>query len=188
MVLTMFSANPNFAGIAGRENPPAKTGRPSANAGGSAKLPDRSQPPSASAPSSASATASALPTGTIVTAGRQVSLRGLAKAAIAILPANCDCMRFLSRLVARAKADGVRMFLVGLFGSSTSAVRRMAGRSAAKNAVLAIDAHNTLYRRYHVLGLTVLLVDSHRHVRPTPKLTDLSSDGQIDRALRSLNA
>jgi hypothetical protein len=184
MVLTMFSANPYFAGTAGRENPPAKAGPPSARAGGSARASGRSKPAS-SAPASASATASMLPIGTLTGAKREISLRGLAAVAIAIIPAHCDCRKLIERLVARAKPEGVRVYLVGPAGSTLGDLRSQVPPSADSRAVLALDKHNTLGSSYRPLGLMVLLVDKDRHVGPplAPR-----TDGQIDRALHSLNS
>ena len=184
MVLTMFSANPYFAGTAGRENPPAKTGRPSANPGGSAKAPDRSQQAS-SPPLSASATATMLPAGTLTGAKGRISLRTLAAVAIAIVPANCMCGKLINRLVARAKPAGLTVYLVGPDGSSMRDLRSQVPRPAQNRAIFALDKNNTLGKSYRPLGLMVLLVDKDRHVhRPLAPRTD----GQIDRALHSLNS
>ena len=190
MVLTMFSANPNFTSIAGRENPPPTTrpsgltGQTSARPSGSASSPGRAQSPAGSAPASAPAVASALPAGTIATAARrQIPLQALITAAIAIIPANCRCARVIGRLAARAHLAGVKLYLVGLRGSNMSDVRSQAPASAAATAVLAIDAHNALESAYRPVGLTVLLVDRHRHVEAAPPLL---TNGPIDRALRSL--
>jgi hypothetical protein len=185
MVLTMFSANPYFAGTAGRENPPAKTGSPSANPGGSAQAPGRSQPASA-APAPASATAKVLPAGNIRTAVRQIPLRGLAIAAIAIIPSDCGCKNLIGRLIDKARAARVRVYLVGLKGSSVTALRKLAPRSAAGDgAVFATDVDNKLWASYKPIVLTVVLVDKQHHVRPP--LTPPTS-GQLDRALHSLNS
>lgn len=184
MVLTMFSANPYFAGTAGRENPPAKTGRPSANPGGSAQAPDRSQSAS-SPPASASATATTLPAGTLTGAKGRISLRALAAVAIAIVPANCMCGTLINRLVARAKPAGLTVYLVGPAGSSMRDLRKQVPQPAINSAILALDEHNTLGKSYPPLGLMVLLVGKDRHVhRPLAPRTD----GQIDRAVHSLNS
>lgn len=189
MVLTMFSANPNFAGTAGQGAPAAGqasgvTGSSSAKPGGTAGQAGQSTSPGASAPVSASGAASILPAGTIAAAGGSpVHLRGLLKVAIAIIPSGCQCAKVISRLLARAKPARISVYLVGLRGSKVSELRSLAPPSLAGTAVLAIDAHNTLASVYRPSGLTVLLVDSHRHVRLAPAL---NTKGQIDRALRSL--
>ncbi len=189
MVLTMFSANPNFDSFTGRKNPPATTrpsgaaGQTSARPSGPASAPARVQSPAGSVTASASAAASVLPTGTIATADRVISLQALITTAIAIIPANCHCTRVIARLVARANLAKVKVYLVGLRGSSVRDLRDETPPSAA-GAILAIDKHNTLGLAYPPAGsLTVLLVDKHRRVRVTPKL---GSDVQLDRALRAL--
>jgi hypothetical protein len=185
MVLTMFSANPNFAGIAGRENPPASTGPPPANHGASARAPGRSSSPTESPGASASTTAKMLPLGTLAGAHGRISLRALAAVAIAIVPANCNCGKLIERLVAKAKPAGIKVLLVGLAGSTLVDLRSQVPQSAEGSAILAIDKHNTLWSSYRPPGLMVLLVDRHRHLRPplAPR-----TDGQIDRALHSLNS
>lgn len=194
MVLTMFSAKPDFAGFAGGQNTPATSrhsgvaGLPSARPAGSAAGPARSQSPSGSASGSASASASAsvLPAGTIAAAkGAPIALRGLVTAAIAIIPVNCRCARVIGRLLARARSARINVYLVGLRGSKVSALRTLVPRSAVRTAVLAIDANNALKSTYRPAGLTVLLVDAHRHVRPAP-VPALRTNGQIDRALQAL--
>jgi len=191
MLLTMFSANPNLAGFTGRNNPPVTTrpsdhaSRPSASPGGSASAPGHSQSPASIGPAAASAAASVLPAGLLATASRkQIRLSTLNSAAIAIIPAHCQCARVLGRLLARASLAGIRVYLVGLRGSKVSDLRSMAPPSAATSAVLAIDAHNALAVAYRPIGLTVLLVDKHRHVRAAPALATKA----LDRALRSLNS
>lgn len=187
MVLTMFSANTNLISSPGRipaHHAPGFTGPPSAHPRGSASVPGGSRFPASSAPTSASAAASLLPAGTIAAAHRaRISLSTLAKVAIAIIPAKCGCADAVRRLLVRAKAAKVTVWLVGLSGSNVSALRRLAPPSEARTAILAIDASNALRSAYRPTRLKVLLVDSNHRVRP---VTALATDVQIDSALRSL--
>jgi hypothetical protein len=193
MVLTMFSANPNFPGLTGRANAPvtarrsAVTGPPSAGPRGSASAPFRSR----SAAGSAAGPRSLLPNGIIAAADRTpIRLRSLITAAIAIIPANCHCANIIGSLIARAHRAGVKVYLVGLNGSNVRELRALTPPSA--NAVLAIDKKNVLATAYLrdnkaslPLGLTVLLVNRHRHVTP---VNALRMDRRLDRALRSLKS
>lgn len=189
MVLTMFSANPNIAGVAGRESLPATsrpshvTGQTSASPGGSASASTRAQSPAGSVPASAAA-ANVLPAGLISAGNRKVRLRSLITAAIAIIPANCHCATVIGRLVARAQIAKVKVYLVGLNGSTVRDLRQEAPPLEATSAVLAIDVNNVLASSYRPIArLTVLLVDRHRHLR---RVRGLGNDVQIDRALRAL--
>ena len=120
----------------------------------------------------------------ITAAGRRVPLQRLVTAAIAIIPANCHCAEAIGRLLAGARLAKVKVYLVGLNGSSVSDLRHEAPPLAATTAILAIDANNVLASVYRPTGrLTVLLVDKHRHLLRAPRL---GNDAQIDRALRAL--
>lgn len=178
MVLTMFSANPDLGG--GTSTPPRHASSitpPSARPAGSAAVPAGSQSPSGAA--SASATASLLPVGKIAAGRSAISLRTLTTVAIAIIPAQCACASVIKRLLAKASSAGVKVYLVGLSGSKLRTLRRLAPPSTVRRAVLAIDADNALRSAYQPTSLKVLLVDSHRHVRPV-------TASQLDSALRSL--
>jgi hypothetical protein len=184
MVLTMFSANPEFSGIAG---PPAS---PGARGTGRAAAPAR---PSGQSPGTRSATGTPsggaslaaslpLPDKAISVGGRRVALRGLAGTALAIVPAKCGCAATVGRLLEQAMSAGVTIYLVGRKSSLTE-LNSMAPASAKGMAVVAIDSDNALQATYRPSGLTVLLVDSHRGVTVT---SDLQPDFQIVQKLRAL--
>ena len=175
MVLTMFSANPYFSGIAG-QNPGRVTGGPgrAGTASGTATPAGTATGPASPAPSAAGqATAGAgqtagapLPAATIVAAGKPVLLSHLTSAALAIVPATCGCSAAIRQLVGQARAAGVTLYLVGPKGSSGELARLMPPGSAG-TAIIATDAADVLQATYKPAGLTVLLVDSRGSVVST---------------------
>jgi len=181
MVLTMFSANPFFSGIA--PSPGARhSGRAAAPTWPSSQSPG-SQSATGTPSSGTSRTASLpLPDKTISVGGKRVALRGLAGTALAIVPANCGCAAVVRRLLAQAMSAGIIVYLVG-GPSSLTELDSLAPASAKGTAVVAIDADNALQTTYRPSGLTVLLVDSRRGVTVT---SNLRPDFQIVQKLREL--
>ncbi len=173
MVLTMFSANPVFPGIAGQAKP-----TPGARHAGRTAGPAR---PSSRSPGSPSATGTpssgprrttsfVFPDKAISVQGKPVRLRGLTATALAIVPANCGCARVVGQLLVRAMAAGITVYLIGRKGSLTS-LRNLATSRAGGTALVAIDADNAFGSVYRHRGPTMLLVDAHGQVTVTSTLT-----------------
>jgi hypothetical protein len=161
MVLTLFSADPYFAGL-GRTDKPG-TG---ANNGGAARAGSPAARGSASSPATgprsatpAQTTADRLPDKTISVAGKPLALRTLTSTALAIVPLNCGCVAAVQQLLAQARRARVVVYLVGPRGSGVELARLAA--SAGPAALLATDAGNVLSSAFRPAGLTVLLVDSN---------------------------
>jgi hypothetical protein len=176
MVLTMFSANPFFAGGAGGTPNPGVThnGQASAPAGPSGQAPgapSATRTPASGTPASGrSRTASLLlPDKTISVRGKRVALRGLTGTALAIVPASCGCVRVVRQLVTQAMAAGITLYLVGRKGSLTRL--RSLATGQAGTALVAIDADNAFGSAYRHSGPTLLLVDSRGGVTVTSALT-----------------
>lgn len=178
MVLTMFSNNSFLdRGISGQQDQnPAKV-----------SLGARNGPSGASASPSAGKNASGgpgtpaakrLPRGKIRVDGRTRQLTTVVSAALALIPAGCDCVRQIRRLGSQAAVAGVDVYVVGRHGSATEA-RRLA--ADVKGAHLAIDSGNVL-NTFASNHLTVVLVDSQKNVtRPA-----LPQDFELVAALKSL--
>ncbi|HEX2321210.1 MAG TPA: hypothetical protein VHJ18_19720 [Streptosporangiaceae bacterium] len=173
MVLTMFSNNVNLdSGLSGQQDRPLT--KPSAPAGNGSS--GSSVAPSASRNASGGPSALAvkhLPPGNIKVDGRTVNLATVFRAALALIPARCDCIRQIRRLGSQAAGANVDVYLVGRRGSAAEARRLAAG---IKGAYVAIDSGNVL-RGFASNHLTVVLVDSQRNVtRPAlPKDFDLAA-------------
>lgn len=180
IMLTVYSADPNFAGSRGSAgaSPAASrsAGRPSA------QQPSTNRPstvrPSAGSTSAGTNSATAapsqsvgarLPGKTISVAGQQVKLQTITSAALAIIPANCACTTAVQKLLAQAKLAMVTVYLVGPRGSRAGLIK-LVGGSAPGNALVATDAANVLGAAYQTTGLTVLLVDSHGVVKVAERL------------------
>ncbi len=164
MVLTMFSANPLFSGLAGerpqghqpRTSGPPATGQHTTPAAPSA---------GGNAPGGPSTgLAARLPPGTINVAGEPINLSNVV-GALAIIPAHCECARAVRRLVKQAMAVGVTVYLVGKRSSLTELNRLAPDAAAGGTAFVAIDADSVLNKAYQAKGLTVVLVDSQHTVR-----------------------
>ena len=185
MVLTMFSANPYFGGLSDQRGqrstktsnlgqpPPTSLNNSSASSASPSARTNASGGPSAPA-------ASRLPPGKIKVDGRPVDLAKVVSAALAIIPAGCRCGHLIGRLVRRATAEGVSVYLIGSQGGATEAKHFATDN---KKALLAIDSGNLL-RAYASKDVNVVLVDSRQ------KVTTTALRGNLDLAstLKSLSA
>jgi hypothetical protein len=178
MVLTMFSNNSFVSGISSQQD--RNVIKPSPPTGKSSSA--SSVAPSASRNASggpSAGTARRLPPGTIKVNGRALDLATVFSAALALIPAGCDCINQIKRLGVQAESAGVQVYVVGRRGSATEA-RRLA--DDIKGARVAIDSGNVL-NAFASSHLTVVLVDSHQNVtRPA-----LPQDFDLVAALKSLN-
>lgn len=157
MVLTMFSANPYFSGPGGRGGPAPQNSPQSSSRAGASSAPAAQAKGSGGA---GSAQAARLPAGDISSvAGRPISLRGLNRVALAIIPVNCRCVPEIGQLLRQARLAKVPVYLVGERGVNLG---KLAGASAGGKVVLASDAHNVLRRAYQTAGPVVVLVNA-RH-------------------------
>ncbi len=184
MILTMFSANPYFSGIAGQNPRSARAndgGRPPAGAPKPASSALRPGTPSPSA-SGAPAQAVPLPDQTITVAGRPLSLHALTSTALALVPAGCRCAALVGQLVSQARAAGITMFLVGTRGSLPE-LKRLTPRGSAGTVILAVDPRGALAATYRPVGLSVLLVGASGSVRIT---ANLGAGFQLEPELRQL--
>ena len=168
MVSAMFTANP-YIGVPG-QRPSGQAGaagsgatrsshssaRPSATP--AAVSPTRHPPPGRSVPGCQARR--------ISVSGKPLPLRSLTSAALAIVPAKCDCAAALRDLLRQVESAGVIVYLVGVRGVSLTSLQRLATASAAatKAARVAADKANVLVSTYRPVGLTVLLVDSQGSV------------------------
>jgi hypothetical protein len=160
MISAMFAQNPNFIGASG-----GRPSSPSAGSEGAGRSATSSSSPKTSASSALNGPAS-LATGrlagkTITVAGKQVPLRTVISAALAIVPANCDCKSAVGQLLEQAQVAGVIVYLVGPRGSKVADLDRLVTPAArrAKSTLLATDYQNVLTSAFRTVGLTVLLVD-----------------------------
>ena len=176
MVLTMFSASPEFSNITGqvKPTPGARHAGHAGRAAGPARQSSQSpgSPSATGTPSSGPSrtTSLVLPDKTISVQGMPVRLRGLTLAALAVVPANCGCARVVGQLLAQAMAAGITVYLVGRKSSLTDLKSLATGR-ASGTALVAIDADNAFGKAYLNRGPTMLLVDSHGQVTKTSTLT-----------------
>jgi hypothetical protein len=179
MVLTMFSANPDFTGLGQQSQNPF----PSRNTAPSAGRASNSSPPSSAAMNTSGASgttqAAALPAGYISVAGRPVALRALADRVLVIVPANCGCAAAIGRLVTLARRAKVKVYLVEGRGVQLSKPVLAWAKGAAQ---VASDARNLLARYYKAAGLVVVLVDAHSQAR----VAALKPDRRFERQLRAL--
>src|SRR5262249_15340777 len=184
MVLTMFSANPYFAGLTSQRGGDIRGGHASASTGKSkASLAAPSATKNPSGAPSASA-APRLPDDTITVAGtRQLQLTGVTGAALALVPIGCGCASTIRRLVTQAKSDGIIVYLVAAKRGDLSDLSKLAPAATRGTAELAIDSHSALHSAYSPHGLTVLLVDAHGHVEIA---RNLSAGFHLQTALHSL--
>jgi hypothetical protein len=182
MVLTMFSANPNLGGLAGRQSVGAVTGQ----TGQANRSRDPTADPSATnSPAGLSNQAAHLPAGKISVAGKPFELGGLVKKALAIVPASCaaDCAAMIAQLLSQARSASVTVYLIGRRGVSLGELDSLAPASAEETAVVvALDPHDALKSISRPSGATIVLVDAHGGtVEPT-----LSPPLHLERALRQL--
>lgn len=183
MISAMFTQNPYLNQVAGGSSTPsAGSGGPgrSPAAGVSSANPQASpsdaltrQAPTRQAPTSLATPARGhLPGKAINVAGKQVPLRTVISAALAIVPANCDCKAAIGQLLEQAESAGVIVYLVGPRGSKVADLDRLVTPAArrARSARVATDYQNVLTSAYPPVGLTVLLVDSHGLVTVASRL------------------
>jgi hypothetical protein len=186
MALTVFSANPYFAG-AGRAKPHPGAGGQTAALSSGHRESSAAPSTTAAAPSAAQRSASASPPGgtrahaspsktpptrlpakTISVAGEPLALRGLTTAALAIVPAGCACTAAVQQLLAQARAARIPVYLVGPAGNRATLARLAA--ISGQTAAVATDARNVLKSAFQPVGFTVLLVDSNGRVQVATKL------------------
>jgi hypothetical protein len=165
MISAMFTQNPYTNGVSGGRSSSPSAG--STGASRSVRAASSSANPKASPSSALTGTSplarTRLPGSSIEVAGKDVPLRTVSSAALAIVPANCDCARAVGQLLAQAETAGVIVYLVGPRGSTVADLDRLVTPAArkAKSTRLATDYQNVLTSAYRPAGLTVLLVDSH---------------------------
>jgi hypothetical protein len=176
MVLTMFTANPHFSGMAGPDRA-SPGGRPSAASG----PPSRSQAGSPVTEPSRIAGVR-LPATTIDVAGQPVLLRRLTSTALAIVPSHCNCASLINQLLSQARSAGVPVYLVGNRGSRAR-LDGYASSARPKMVFVAIDTYKVLNTTYKPVGLTILLVDSRGSVTVA---LGISAGLQMATQLRSL--
>lgn len=113
-----------------------------------------------------------LPGKTINVAGKQLRLRTVISAALAIVPANCGCKTAIGQLLKQAESADVIVYLVGPRGSKVADLDRLVTPTArrAKSTRVATDYQNVLTSAYPTVGLTVLLVDRHGRVTVASRL------------------
>lgn len=184
MVLTMFSANPYFSGITGQRTNGSgtrQTGQAIRSRAGTAPSSARNSPAGLSSP--AAAHLPPVPPGKISVAGKQVKLRGLASAALAIVPDNCACAAVIAQLLSQARSASVTVYLIGKRGVSVADLNSLARPSAGGTAVVALDADNALKSISRPSGPTIVLVDAHGGMRVEPPL---SAGFQLEWALQQL--
>lgn len=189
MVLTMFSANPNFSGVAGK-NP---SGPGAARQSGSGPGKATSTAPAVRHGATTQPTGGAitvepgqqagvpLPSKTITVAGKPLALHGLTSTALAIIPGHCRCAILIRQLISQARSARVTVYLVGPLGSR-SELDSLAPTAAPRTALVAIDAAQVLNTTYKAVGVTLLLVDSHGSVVVSP----LRAGFQMERQLQLL--
>jgi len=116
------------------------------------------------AQSSAAPTVSASPTtlparsGLEEPGGRAVAVSLLGPAAIALVPAHCDCGPALSRLAAQAKTANVGLYFVGIGQESLAQVSALVKQDGDGEAAPMTDLGGLLGAAYHPVGLTVLFI------------------------------
>ena len=181
MVSAMFTANPNFAGTAGKKSSGQSSEARSPSASGSSNAATSSRGPTASPSGNLTGPAPRppvavprLPGKTIDVAGKAVVLDTLISTALAIIPAQCrlGCTTAISQLLAQAETAGVTVYLVFPRGSNSARLDRLvtATPAGARPARVATDSHDVLTSAYRPVGLTVLLVDAHGAVTEREQL------------------
>jgi hypothetical protein len=181
MVLTMFSANPYFSGLAGQRlpSPGLRNAAPSAGQASASSAPRSARVNTPGGPGTAQA--ARLPRGNISVAGRPVALRRLADRVLVIVPASCGCAAAISGLVRVARQAKVKVYLVEMQGVQLSKPVLAAAKGTAQ---VASDAGNLLSRYYKAAGPVVVLVDAHSHAR----VAALNPDLHFEQELRALQA
>jgi hypothetical protein len=184
MILTMFSANPYFSGIAGQNPRSAGAKNGGHQTVGAPKPASSALRPGTPSPSASGAPSQAapLPGKSITVAGRPLALRTLTSTALALVPVRCQCAALIGQLVSQARAAGVTVYLVGPRGSLPE-LKHLAPRGAAGTVVVAVDPRGALDATYRPVGLSVLLVGARGSVTWAPSL---GSGFQLEPALRQL--
>jgi len=176
-LLTVFTAGPNGeGGLPGPARSPkaaashalrssrsgaAAAGSASSSASGSATSPATSGGPVAGPKDTPIAKTSKqkLPDSKIAYLGGQAALTSLLDShgslVIALVPATCDCLAAVQRLVSQVQKAGLQTYLVGAMGQ-LSKIQKLAPH--VSKAVIAEDASGDLFRDYPHQGLTALLV------------------------------
>jgi hypothetical protein len=123
-----------------------------------------------------------LPAGTVELKGKTVPVRSLVTAALALIPAACDCGQALRRLADQAIAADVSLYFAGT-GAAAGQVAQLAAHYGGGVAFAVYDRSDVLGTTYQPSGLTVLLVyhDATAQVRRA-----LPADFQLGTALRAL--
>jgi hypothetical protein len=182
MVLTMFSANPNFSGLAGQR--PTGPGTRQTSQATRSKAPTAAPSATNAAPGLGNPAAVRLPAGKISVAGKGVKqLRGLVATALAIVPANCACAAMIAQLLSQARLASVPVYLIGKPGVSVAELNSLASASANGAAFVALDAHNVLKLISQKSGPTIVLVDAHGGAKVEPPLSQVL---HLEGALRQL--
>jgi hypothetical protein len=123
-----------------------------------------------------------LPTGTVQLNGSPVALQSLVSAAIAIVPANCDCGTALDRLASQAIATDANLYFAA-DGAEISQLPALISRYGRGTAIAVADNNGVLSRKYHPAGLTVLLVFRDATAAP---FKNLSGSFNLTRVLGEL--
>jgi hypothetical protein len=184
-LLIVFTAGP------GGELPGAAPRLPgAARAAGStpASRASANSAPANSAPASAADSLQAEPDGmlpdkAVEIAGSQRSVRSLAPAVLALVPAGCACPLAVNQLVSQAQTAGVPLYLVGARGQ-LHAVQRLAAQTPG-HAIAVEDSSGGLYRTLRPTKLTALLAHRDGSVGVA---APLPAGFQLGRQLRALTA
>jgi hypothetical protein len=162
-LLTVFTAGPG-GNLVGGATPRVKHGsfRPDTAA---ASTSANGTPSPADSPT-ASASAQRLPDQPILTSkGQRVSLTSLLASdgslLLALVPAQCQCVASVKRLVGQAGQANLSIYLISQV-HQLAALERLA--LGLKAAIPAEDVSGVLYRDFKPSGLTALLVQSDRSV------------------------
>ena len=163
MISAMFTQNPYFTGASGGSVSSPSAGSADVGRSTTASSSNPSVSPSSALTATAPVARRRLPGKTIKVAGKQLPLRTVISAALAIVPANCGCKTAVGHLLEQAESAGVIVYLVGPRGSRVADLDRLVTPAArrAKSTRVATDYANVLTSAYGAVGLTVLLVDSH---------------------------
>jgi hypothetical protein len=135
--------------------------------------------PTLSAPASpARVSGRPLPAGNVRLYGTETSVQKLTSAAIALLPAGCDCGPQLKRLADQARSAQLKLYFAAS-GLEATQLTDLANQYGDGRAFPVEDDNQVLTDAYRPLGLTVLLVDSHANAtvkRALPAGFDLTSE------------
>jgi hypothetical protein len=179
-VVTMSPASaPQLATAQPPVQPPSSASTGSATTGSATTVPTA---PAAEPGAVPAAGLGELPAGIVTVAGHPAPLRSLVPAAIALVPANCDCGAALSRFAAQAVAARVNLYFAGT-GAAIPQLPTLAARYGDGAAVTVADDAGVLAARYHPADLTALLVSSDA---TAADIHNLHGDFQLTSALAEL--